>query len=46
LSAWAPTATSVARRSSVRERSPSPITCFHLAIAASALERLLYPDRF
>ena len=35
-------ATSVARRSSVRERSPSPITCFHLAMAASARARFVH----
>jgi hypothetical protein len=45
-SARAATATSVARRSSVRERSPSPITRFHLAMAASARARLVYPDAF
>src|SRR3712207_700766 len=45
LSAWTATFTSVARRSSVCERSPSPITCFHLPMAASARARLLYPDR-
>ena len=45
LRAWTATPTSVARHSSLRERNPSPITCFHLPIAASARERLPYPDR-
>ncbi len=44
LSAWTATATSVARHSSVRERSPSPITCSNLPVAASARARLSYPD--
>ena len=46
LSACTAMATSVARRSSVRERSASPITRFQRPIAASTLERLPYPDRF
>ena len=36
LRTWTATSTSVARRWSVRERSPSPITCLNLPIAASA----------
>ena len=43
---WTATSTSVARRSSVRARSPSPITCFHRPMAASARARMLYPDAF
>ena len=35
LRAWTATSTSVARRSSLRERSASPITCFQRAMAAS-----------
>ncbi len=41
LSTWTATATSVARRSSLRDRSPSPITCFHRAMAASTRARVL-----
>ena len=41
LSAWTATSTSVARRRSVRERSPSPITCLNLPMAASARARLV-----
>ena len=41
LSAWTSTSTTVARRSSVRERSPSPITCLNLAMAASARARFV-----
>ena len=36
LSTWTATYTSVARRSFVRERSPSPITCLNRPIVASA----------
>ncbi len=39
--AWTATSTSVARRPSVRERSPSPITCLNLAMAASARARFV-----
>src|SRR4051812_3061093 len=46
LSTWAATSTSVARRSSVCARNRSPITCFHLAMAASARARFGYPDTF
>ena len=41
LSAWTATSTSVARRRSVRERSPSPITCLNLPMAASARARFV-----
>ncbi len=41
LSAWTATPTSVARCRSVRERSPSPITCLNLPMAASAQARLV-----
>jgi len=41
LSAWTATSTSVARRSSVRERSPSPITCLNRPITASARARVV-----
>src|SRR4051812_36235422 len=41
---WTATSTSVARRSSVRERSPSPITRFHRPMVASARARFVYPD--
>ena len=34
LRAWTATSTSVARRGSVRERSPSPITCLNLLMTA------------
>ena len=43
---WTPTSISVARRSSVRERSPSPITRLKRPIVASARARSLYPDAF
>ena len=43
LSAWTATSTSVARRSSSRDCSPSPITCFHPATATSARARVLSP---
>src|SRR5215203_4135413 len=43
LSAWTATFTSVARRSSARARSPSPITCLNLPMVASILARMLYP---
>jgi len=46
LSAWTATSTSVARRRSVHERSPSPITCLNLPMAASARARLVQPDAF
>ena len=39
--AWTATSTSVARRWSVRERSPSPITCLNLPMVASARARVL-----
>src|ERR1700744_5517965 len=35
LRTWTATLTSVTRRSSIRARSPSPITCFHRPIASS-----------
>src|SRR4051812_11138640 len=41
FSAWTATSTSVARRWSVRERSPSPITCLNLPTVASTRARLL-----
>jgi len=41
LRAWTATATSVVWRSSVRERSPSPITCLNLPIAASTRARFV-----
>jgi len=41
LRTWTATSTSVARRSSVRERSPSPMTCLNLPMAASARARLV-----
>src|SRR5215204_1626784 len=44
LSTWTATFTSVARRSSVCEPNPSPITRFHLPVAVSARARLLYSD--
>ena len=40
LRTWTATATSFARRSSVCERSPSPITCLKRAIIVSARARL------
>ncbi len=43
---WTATFTSVARRSSARERSPSPITCLNLPMAASARARFVYPETF
>src|SRR4051812_22032412 len=46
LRTWAATSTSVARRSSVCARNLSPITCFHLPMAASARARFVYPDAF
>src|SRR5215212_7946042 len=39
LSVWTATSTSVARRRSVRERSPSPITRLNLPMVASARHR-------
>ena len=44
FSASAAMATSVARRPSVRKRSPSPRTRFHLEMSASTKARQLYPD--
>src|SRR4051812_36136008 len=44
LSTWTATSISVARRSSVCERNPSPITRFHLPIAVSARARFVYPE--
>ena len=41
LRAWTATSTSVARRWSVRERSPSPMTCLNLLMAASARARFV-----
>ena len=41
LSAWTATSTSVARRWSVRERSPWPITCLNRLMAASARDRFV-----
>src|SRR3954447_10059037 len=41
LRAWTPTLTSVTRRPSVRERSPSPITCLSRPTVASARARAL-----
>ena len=41
FSAWTATSTSVARRWSVRERSPSPITCLNLPMVASTRARML-----
>jgi len=41
LSAWTATSTSVARRRSVRERSPSPMTCLNRLMAASTRARLV-----
>src|SRR5918995_276517 len=46
FSAVAAMATSVACRPSVRERSPSPMTRFHLEMSASTRARQLYPDAF
>jgi len=46
LRAWTATFTSVARRSSVRERSPSPITCLNLPMAASTRARFVCPETF
>ena len=39
--AWTATSTSVARRWSVRQRSPSPITCLNLPIVASTRDRIV-----
>src|SRR5215211_8021622 len=44
--AWTATSTSVPRRWSVRERSPSPITRLNLPMPASARARVVYPDAF
>jgi len=41
LSAWTATSTSVARRRSVHERNPSPITCLSLPMAASTRDRFV-----
>ena len=46
LSTWPATSTSVARRSSVRERNLSPITRLNRLIAVSARARVVYPDAF
>ena len=46
LSARTTTSTSVARHSSVRERSPSRITCLNRPMVASARAPVLYPHRF
>src|SRR5215210_5946843 len=46
FSAWTATPTSVARRWSVRQRSPSPITCLNLPMVASTRARMLYPEVF
>ena len=46
LSTWTATFTSVARRSSVRERNPSPITRLYRLIAVSARARFTYPEAF
>ena len=46
LRAWTATFTSVARRASVRERSPSPRNCLDLPMAASARARFVQPDAF
>src|SRR5918998_6398853 len=35
LRAWTAASTSVARRSSVCARNPSPVTCFHLPMAVA-----------
>src|SRR5215210_7387995 len=43
---WTATSISVARRSSVRERSPSPITRLNRPMVASARARFVYPDAF
>src|SRR3954454_14948052 len=44
LSTWTATSISVARRSSVCERSPSPITRLNRPMVASARARFVYPD--
>jgi hypothetical protein len=41
FSAWTATSTSAARRWSVRERSPSPITCLNLPMVASTRARMV-----
>ena len=41
LRAWTATFTSAARRSSMRERNPSPITCLNRPVAASARARMV-----
>ncbi len=41
LSAWTATSTLIARRSSVRKRSPSPITCLNRPMAVSARARVV-----
>ncbi len=46
LSAWMATSTSVARRWSMRERSPSPTTCLNLPMVTSARVRTVEPDVF
>ena len=44
LSTWTATFISVARRSSVCERSPSPITRLYWPMVASARAHFVYPD--
>jgi hypothetical protein len=39
--AWTATSTSITRRWSVRERSPSPITCLNLPLVASTRARMV-----
>src|SRR3954453_46797 len=46
LRTWTATSISVARRSSVCERSPSPITRLNRLIAVSARARFVYPEAF
>src|SRR5215212_3354426 len=46
LRTWTATSISVARRSSVCERSPSPITRLYRLIVVSARARFVYPDAF
>ncbi len=44
LSAWTAMRTLVARRGSVRERSPSPTPCLNRPMVASARARMVWPD--
>src|SRR5215213_7476634 len=46
LRTWTATSISVARRSSVCERSSSPITRLYRPMVASARARFVYPDAF